>query len=82
MAGQTQQQQQCTTLSEIQRRKAELLQEIRNDNKEISTLWHEIFNKPDAVRKKGFSMSGIMTTGAGVVDGLLFAWKLYKRLKK
>ncbi len=82
MTEQTQQRPQYTSLSEIQQRKAELLKEIRKDSKEINTLWHGLFNKPAASSRKGLSVSGIVNTGAGVIDGMLFAWKLYRKLRK
>lgn len=71
-----------TSISSIQQRKAELLKEIRKDSKEIDTLWHGLFKKSKTRSNKGVSVSGIISTGAGVVDGLLFAWKLYRRFKK
>jgi len=82
MKEQAQQHPQYTSLNAIQQRKAELLMEIRKDNSEISSLWHGIFSKSETNRKKGFSVSGIVNTGAGVIDGMLFAWKLYRRLRK
>lgn len=73
---------QYTSISEIQQRKAELLEEIRKDNKEISSLWHGLYNKPAANNKKGFSVSGLINAGTGVVDGMLFAWKLYRKFRR
>ncbi|WP_288146097.1 hypothetical protein [Xylanibacter caecicola] len=82
MTEQTRQRPQYTSLNEIQQRKAELLKEIRKDSKEMNTLLNGLFNKPVAKGRKGLSVSGIVNTGAGVVDGMLFAWKLYRKLKK
>lgn len=82
MTEHTSQQTQYTSITAIQQRKAELLQEIRKDSNEINTLWHGLFEKPSGIRKNGISLSGIVNTGAGVIDGLLFAWKLYRKLKK
>lgn len=82
MTEETIQRPQYTTLTEIQKRKTELLQQIRNDNKEMNTLWHGFFNKQAASSRKGLSVSGIVNTGVGVIDGMLFAWKLYRKLRK
>ena len=71
-----------TSIIEIQQRKAELLKEIRKDSKEINTLWHGLYSKPATNNKKGFSMSGLINTGTGVIDGMLFAWKLYRKFKR
>lgn len=70
------------TLHEIRLRKELILSEIRRDNQQINVLWKELFRKPEQNRKKGFTMASLMTTGAGLVDGFMLAWKLYRKFKK
>ena len=70
------------TLHEIRLRKELILSEIRRDNQQINVLWKELFRKPEQNRKKGFTMASLMTTGAGLADGFLLAWKLYRKFKK
>ena len=70
------------TLHEIRLRKELILSEIRRDNQQINVLWKELFRKPEQNRKKGFTMASLMTTGAGLADGFILAWKLYRKFKK
>lgn len=70
------------TLHEIRLRKELILSEIRRDNQQINVLWKELFRKPEQNRKKGFAMASLMTTGAGLADGFMLAWKLYRKFKK
>ena len=74
-----------TTLRSIEERKMQLLKEIRKDNHQINKLRKQLFAKPTALttrRGKKMSMQGLMTTSAGVFDGLLLVWKLYRKFKK
>lgn len=71
------------SLDDIDRRKCELLKSIRKDQKEISKYWNEIF-KPQQKRskQKGFKLSTLLNSSVGVIDGALFAWKLYRKFKR
>jgi hypothetical protein len=69
------------TLHEIRLRKEVVLSEIRRDNERMNILWKDLFRKPKP-QKKGFTLSTIMTTGAGLADGFMLAWKLYRKFKK
>ena len=69
------------TLHEIRLRKELILSEIRRDNQQINVLWKELFRKPEQNRKKGFTMASLMTTGAGLADGFMLAWKLYRKFR-
>ena len=73
-----------TTLRSIEERKKQLLKEIRKDNNQINKLRKQLVAKPTALtsRKNRMSVQGLMSTGAGVFDGLLLAWKLYRKFKK
>lgn len=70
------------TLHEIRLRKELILSEIKRDNQQINVLWKELFRKPEQNKKKGFTLASLMTTGAGVADGFMLAWKLYRKFKK
>ena len=72
------------TLRSIADRKAQLLKDIRKDSDQIAKLRRKLFAKPTALtsKRKGARMQGLMTTSAGVLDGLILAWKLYRKFKK
>ena len=70
-----------TTLHEIKLRKETILSEIRNDNQKINILWKDLFSKKEP-KKRGFTIATVMNTGAGLIDGFMLAWKLYKKFKR
>lgn len=70
------------SLEDISRRKAELLDDIRKDQKEMVSLWNDMFKPERKTKKKGMSLQSLMSTGVGVLDGALFAWKIYRKFKR
>ena len=58
------------------------LDDIRKDQKKMGAMWNEMFRPGQKSRKKGMSLQSIMSTGMGVLDGALFAWKLYRKFKR
>lgn len=71
------------SLEEIRARKDSLIKEIRKDDKQIRTLWNSLFHRPEAVglMTPTKRITGLMSTGAGVLDGLILGWKLYRKFK-
>ena len=69
------------TLQEIRLRKEVILSEIKRDNQQINILWKDLFRKPEP-RKKGLTLASLMSTGAGLADGFMLAWKLYRKFKR
>lgn len=70
-----------TTLRSIEERKRQLLKEIRQDSDKMTKLRKELFAKP-LPAKGGLKAQGLMNTGVGLLDGLLLAWKLYRKFKR
>jgi len=70
------------TLRAIEQRKAQLLKEIRKDSNDITKLRRRLFEKPAPTRSNALMPSNLVSTGASVLDGLLLAWKLYRKFKK
>ncbi len=75
---------QYKSLTEIRIRKDQILKSIRKDDEGIRRLWNSMFNKPETRTSKLPSkrISKLMNTGTGIVDGVLLAWKLYRKFKK
>lgn len=69
------------TIHEIRQRKDILLSEMEKDNENINKLWKSMFHNPEP-RKKGLTLSSVMNTGTGLLDGFLFVWKLYRKFKR
>ena len=69
------------TLQEIRLRKQVLLSEIKRNNQQMNILWKNLFRKPEP-HKKGLTLATLMTTCAGLADGFMLPWKLYRKFKK
>lgn len=69
------------SLDEIRLRKAQLLTDITKDSNKIQGIWDGIFHKPKDKALPTKRFSGLMTTGAGILDGLILGWKLYRKFK-
>lgn len=73
------------SIEEIRQRKAALQKEIEADSAKIDEKWHSLFKKPEALSKSATPsqrISGIISSGAGVLDGILLVWKLYRKFKR
>lgn len=70
-------------LDEIRLRKAQLLTDIAKDNNRMRKLWNNLFHKGKGGKQTPSKrFSGLLSTGAGVLDGALLAWKLYRKFKR
>lgn len=72
------------SLDEIDIRKDILRDKVHENEKEIRTLWNSLFRKPDAFTSSLPSkrFTSLISTGAGVLDGVILGWKLYRKFKK
>lgn len=70
------------SLVELQLRKEQIRNAIHKDNADIMSKWHSLFKKPEGKKKKSLTMASLVSTGTGVFDGLLFAWKLYRKFHR
>ena len=73
------------SIEEIRLRKIALQKEIEADSAKIDEKCHSLFKKPEALSKSATPsqrISGIISSGAGVLDGILLVWKLYRKFKR
>jgi hypothetical protein len=73
------------SIEEIRARKALLQKDIKTDEEKIDEKWHFLFKKPQALSKSATPsqrITSIVNSSAGVLDGLLLVWKLYRKFKK
>ena len=68
------------SLNDIRLRKAQLRSDIIKDSNKIAGLWNELVHKPKDNSTPTKRFSGMITTGAGVLDGAILGWKLYRKL--
>ncbi len=73
------------SIEEIRLRKAALLKDIEADSAKIEEKWHSLFKKPAALSKPTTAsqrIAGLVSTGAGLLDGIMLGWKLYRKFKR
>ena len=70
---------QYKSLDDIRQRKEALRRELMSDNQAMKTHWSTLFHK-DVSTKPTRKITKMMATSATVLDGIIFAWKLYNRL--
>jgi hypothetical protein len=68
------------SLEEISTRKQKLLSEIQADRDNIKDMWDDLFHKEEESTPTG-RFNKLMSTGAGVLDGIILGWKLYRKFK-
>lgn len=66
------------SLDDIRMRKDYLRRELRKDNQTMKTQWDGLFHKQEN-NLPSQRFANIMSTGASMFDGFIFAWKLYNR---
>lgn len=71
------------SLTEIHLKKEDLLKDIRKDDKQIQNLWKSLFhNDIQKATTRSQRFSGLINTGAGILDGIILGWKLYRKFKR
>ena len=65
------------SLDEIQRRKDQVLNELRQDNSQISTLWNQIFVKLENSTKADY-ITSLVSNGIIAFDTFMLIRKLMK----
>lgn len=77
------QEQQYNSLLEIRARKAELKSQIDVSGEEIRGIWNGMFHQPSlSTLSPTQRFLSIVSSSAGIIDGALFGWKLYRKFKK
>ena len=66
-------------LDDIRTRKEQLLTAINKDSNTMQTLWDGVFHKPATLSSPTSRFSGMMKTGAGILDVAILGWKLYRK---
>ena len=75
-------QQHFHSLDDIAARREVLLKGMNKDQKEIGLLWNAMFKPEKKTRQKGFPLSSVLSSSVGIIDGALFAWKIYRKFKR
>lgn len=70
------------TLTELRQRKAQLLEDIAKDDKRVKALWAQLFYRPKTTGTPSQRITNMITTGGGILDGLILGWKLYRKFGK
>ncbi|EFU30016.1 hypothetical protein HMPREF6485_1977 [Segatella buccae ATCC 33574] len=73
------------SLADIRLHKEMVRNDIIKDDQKIKALWNDLFHKSamlNASATPSKRLNGLMTTGAGILDGIILGWKLYRKFKK
>ena len=72
------------SLDEIRDRKDALRKNLGESDRQVRQLWRQLFAKPEPLSALTPTkrISTVMSTGAGVLDGIILGWKLYRKFKK
>lgn len=68
------------SLADIRLRKAQLLTDITKDSNHVRHIWNGMFHSKKKAAQPKRRFAGLLATGAGVLDGALLVWKLYRKL--
>ncbi len=73
-----------SSLSDIMRRKAQLKDSLTANERRIGSLWKTLFrqDKSKANQSPSMRLANVISTSAGLLDGALLGWKLYRRFVK
>ncbi len=72
-----------SSLDDIQRRKSVLREELAVNEKRIGKLWNGLFHpEKKMMQTPSLRLANLFSTGAGLLDGALLGWKLYRKFLK
>lgn len=73
-----------SSLSDIMQRKAQLKASLTANERRIGSLWKTLFqqDRPAANQSPSMRLANFISTSAGLLDGALLGWKLYRRFVK
>ncbi len=73
-----------SSLDDIQRRKSALKGDLTANERRIGKLWNELFRpeRKKTIQTPSMKLANIFSTGAGLLDGALLGWKLYRKFIK
>lgn len=72
-----------TSLEDIRARKSELQKQLTDSGKEVKAIWNTIFHKPAPLPSSPTQrLMSLASTGAGLIDGAILGWKLYRKFRK
>ena len=60
----------------------EKLEDIAKDDKRVKALWAQLFYRPKTNDTPSQRITNMITTGGGILDGLILGWKLYRKFGK
>lgn len=72
------------TLEDIADRRDEIRDQLRDNDRLFREKWHSLFKRDDAYSALSPTrrMTKLVQQSAGLIDGAILAWKLYRTFKK
>lgn len=72
------------SLTALKDRQETIRKQLNDSEKRLGTIWNEIFHSPTAKERNSPTMRAmtLITSYAGVIDGAILGWKLYRKFGK
>ncbi len=74
--------QRYTSLDEIRLRKSQLRKQLRKDSEQMKAKAQTLFHKEEGEQLPTQRFMGVMSKGAGFIDGAILVWKLYQKFHR
>lgn len=73
-----------TSLESLAEKKSRLREELDKREEKMGKIWNEMFHEKDEeeLNSPTQRVMALINTSAGVIDGAILGWKLYKKLGK
>lgn len=72
------------SLTALKERQQTIKKQLNYSEKRLGTIWNEIFHSPAAKERNSPTLRAmtLITSYAGVIDGAILGWKLYRKFGK
>lgn len=72
------------SLSALKMRQDAIKRQLDNSEKRLGTIWNDIFRSPTPKERNSPTQRALtlITSYAGVIDGAILGWKLYRKFGK
>lgn len=74
--------QRYVSLEEIRQRKKQLRNLLRKDSEQMKAKAQTLFHKEEGEKMPTQRLMGVMSKGAGFIDGAILVWKLYQKFHR
>ena len=74
--------QRYVSLEEIRQRKSMLRRQLRKDSEQMKAKAQTLFKRDEGEKLPTQRFAGMVSKGAGFIDGVILVWKLYRKFHR